>query len=252
MWSPWLSATPVYLARGITLVEQRGQSSGARVQTFQCEPGQEIEQLAGLVRERSRERFQILAGPGFVVLGSMSRVAGVWRQAERDRAAKALAGFDPREFGVATADPSPDSAWVINSYISSALQALRRLDGVTPGRLRGVVSYAGFVLSTLLSRRTRVGLDALMEDGHLTWSVGDRSRLVAMGTVNGLPLDQAPVECARLALAHGLSPGAIRIVRMRMPEPGIEPATGSSVKPAARVPISVPFCALLHRANEAA
>lgn len=243
MWWPWRSATPLYLARGVILLERRSHS--AATQAVHCEPGREIEQLAAIVRGGQTGRFQVFADPSFVSLRSMPRVAGVWRQAERDRAAKGLANIDAKDFVIATVDPAPDSAWIVNSCSSATLLALREPNSAVAGRLRGLVSYAGYLLSSLLSRRRAIGLIALTENGDLTWAVGDRNRVVAAGTVNGLPSEEARGECARLALAHGLSQEAIRILQLRRPRHGAEEAAKRLTKPACGLSASLPFRELL-------
>lgn len=249
MWWPWSSATPVYLARGVIQLGQRRRSPGAGVHAFQCEQGRELEQLAAVVRERPRERFQGFASPDFVVLQSTPRVPGVWRQAERGRAAKALAKTDAEDVDIATVDPSPGSAWVINSYSSATIMALRELNRAASGRLCCFVSYAGFVLSSLLSHARGTGLYALMEDGHLTWAVGEPRRLIAAGAVHGVQSKQVPGECARLALAHGVSSEAVHIVQMHVSKPGVEEATGPVGNPAVGIPTSLPFRTLLRDAR---
>ena len=97
MW--WARPQQIYVGAGRVLVPAAG--GGARresVEQYRCDAGQEEVLVERLLRERPARRTRLFLANGLIRFQSVPRIAGIWRQIERTRAAMRLARLDPAQW----------------------------------------------------------------------------------------------------------------------------------------------------------
>lgn len=232
MWSAWRKRSVLYVGRGQVLVGPRqglvvprpgpaGQAQGlvgpahalaaAALEQHASEAGAELDVAERVARESKSGAFDVLLGSAWVALHAVPRVGGVWRAAERTRAALGLARLDATAWHGVTIDPSPQSsAWLLLAIRRDRYEALRAWRSRCGKRVASIGAYSAAAMSALAAPRDRPQLAAVPEQDDLVWSVATAKSLIAAGQVRGVGArhdEGVAREVDRVAMAHGVAPG---------------------------------------------
>ena len=206
MW--WARPQQIYVGAGRVLVPAAG--GGARresVEQYRCDAGQEEVLVERLLRERPARRTRLFLANGLIRFQSVPRIAGIWRQIERTRAAMRLARLDPAQWEGCVEDPSLESAWLLSALHRERRTKLASLRDRMGGRIEMIAAYSAVVASGIRVRGDTPSLVAILEGEDLAWVVRTASSLRAAGQVRGIDAGDIGDEVERLAMANGVPAG---------------------------------------------